>query len=404
MPWSSSGAARLLGLAGLACLASGCSSTANSDGGATGGGGASGGAAGHDPLPVVPKGGGSVFSDVQLVTVTFDGDPNQQALETYSAWLVQSSWFQTVGQEYGVGVGTSTNAELADPPPTDPVNDMEEYLTLELRATNLPSPGAQTLYLVYMSQAASNCPELAGAGGGFHSNFPNPPSTQPVVFAVVQNCPIGALTGLQAEELEASHELVETTTDPLYSSSSPATTAGYQILDPTNPFSAWGGAIAELCAFPTCPIPPVVDAATGYLTTRVWSNAAAATDNEQPCVPSWTEGYFNVSPTPNTPQTIAAGASITYALTGWAAAQGTPPWTLEVAPTGGFTPTLSFTEHAIQSGQALQLTVGVPAGTASGTQAIVYVYSGTGPLPQDAGVLDGGSPYVSYWPLVITSQ
>ncbi len=401
--------ARLLGLAGLLLhLNVGCSSTSTrSDGGATSSGGSSGYAAAHAPLPVVPEGGGGVFSAPQVIAVTFDSDPNQKALETFSSWLVQSSWFQSVGQQYGVGPGTSTNAELSDEPP-DPLS-MQEYLSIELRdnASLFPTAGAQALYLVFMPQAASNCPELVGVGGGYHSNFSNPPSTQPVVFAVVQYCPVGALSGLQAEELEASHELIETSTDPLYNATaaSPAATAGWQILDPTNPFSAWGGAVAELCAFPTCPTPPVVDAATGYLTTRVWSNTAAAANDQQPCMPSWSQTYFNVSPSPNTPQTVAAGASTTFALTGWAVEQGAPPWTLEVVPSGlGFVPTLSFTENTIQNGQTLSLTVTVPASAASGTQTIVYVYSGTGPLPQDAGVDDAGSPYVGYWPLVITVQ
>jgi hypothetical protein len=377
----------------------GCSSSGKSDGGTSGG--SSGYAAAHVPLPVVPKGGGVVFSAPQVVAVTFDDDPNQIALESFSSWLVGSLWFQTVGQQYGVGLGTSTNADLSDEAP-DPLN-MEEYLTLELRAGNLPSPGPQTLYLVYYSAAASNCPELAGVGGGYHSNFSNPPSTQPVVFAVVQNCPIGALSGLQAEQLEASHELIETTTDPLFSANSPSTTAGYQILDTTNPFSAWGGAVAELCAFPTCPVPPDVDSSTGYLTTRVWSNAAAATNAQQPCIPSWTEDYFNVSPSPNTPQTVAPGASVTFTLTGWSVQPLAAPWTVEVVPSGlGFTPTLSFTQNTMHNGQTLDLTVTVPATAIAGVQTIVYVYSGTGPLPADAGVEDAGSPYVSYWPLVIT--
>jgi hypothetical protein len=343
---------------------------------------------------------------VQLVTVTFDSDPNQKALEAYSSWLVQSSWFQTVGQQYGVGSGTSTNAELSDPPPPSDLNDVQEFLTIELRAQNLSPPGSQTLYLFYFPQTASSC---AGAPG-YHASFANTPAQQ-VVFAVTQYCPAGGLTGLEAEELEASHELIETTTAPLYNANAamPSATAGYQILDPTNPFSALGGAVAELCMVPgcpACPVPPVVDAATGYLTARVWSNAAAATDDQQPCMPSWTQGYFNVSPSPNTPQTVAAGSSTSFALTGWSAEQSSSPWTIEVVPSGlGFTPGLSFTEATLQSGQTMALTVTVPAGTASGTQTVVYVYSGSGPMPLDGGEpLDGGSPYVGYWPLVISAQ
>lgn len=403
--------AGLLGLAALLCVASGCSPSSSRSSGGGGGGGGSGGSGGsqtvgHAPLPIIPKGGGPIFAAVQLVVVTFDSDPDQKAFEAYSSWLVQSSWFQTVGQQYGVGPGTSTNAELADPPPPSDPNDAEEFLTLELKAQNLPPPGPQTLYLVYFPQSASSC---AGAPG-YHTSFADKP-VGTVVFAVTQYCPTGDLTGLQAEELEASHELIEATTDPLYdpTASAPTSTAGYQILDPTNPFFALGGAVAELCMVPgcpACPVPPVVDPATGYLTARVWSNAAAAADDQQPCNPSWTQGYFNVSPSPNTPQVVAAGASVTFSLTGWSAEQTTPPWTIEVAPSGqGFVPGLSFTEDTIQSGQTVALTVTVPAGTPSGTQAVVYVYSGSGPMPLDGGeALDGGSPYVGYWPLVVAAQ
>ncbi|MHB8417527.1 MAG: hypothetical protein ACYDCL_05600 [Myxococcales bacterium] len=396
--WNPRRALGRLGLAGLLSLAGACQpSSVKADGGGVGGGFQP---AAHEPLPLVPKGGGAIFSAVQLVTVTFDGDPNQKALEAFSGWLVQSSWLQTVGAQYGVGTGTNVDAELSDPPPADPVNDMEEYLGLELRAGNLPSPGPQTLYLVYLPQAASACSEVIG----YHSSFPQTP-TRPVVYGVTSNCPTGALTGLQEEELEASHELIESVTDPLYDPSSPSATAGYQILDPANPFSAWGGAVAELCAFPTSPTPPVVDGPTGYLTTRVWSNSAASADGEQPCAPSWTQSYFNVSPSPDTPQVVSAGASATFVLTGWSAEPLAAPWTIQVVPSGqGFTPVLSFAEATIQNGQTLTLTVTVPAGAASGAQTIVYVYSGSAPMPPNGWTPDAGTPYVGYWPLVIAVQ
>src|SRR5262245_24608032 len=57
------------------------------------------------PLPQIPSQGGRVIAHVKLVTITFQGDPNEQQIQAFGDWFVQSSWLSEVGAEYGIGAG-----------------------------------------------------------------------------------------------------------------------------------------------------------------------------------------------------------------------------------------------------------------------------------------------------------
>jgi hypothetical protein len=341
----------------------------------------------HASLPIVPTGGGEVFAHVHVVATTFAGDPNQDALVKFTRWLVTSSWYAQVGTEYGIGPGTVEAAVVSRPPPAPGDSAaVESFLRAELAAGELPAPMGQTAYLLYFSEANSACSSALG----YHGNFFLAGGSE-VVYAIASFCPFTGATGLQGEQLLASHELVETVTNPLYNSAG-TLPKGYQITDPMNPFSAWAGELADLCIFTGARTPAVVDSSTGYYTQRIWSNAAALAGH-QPCVPSWTESYYNVSANPLAPPPIAPGGSLSIALTGWSAA-ASEPWSLQVVPsTWNFTPTVDLDRSQIADGDTATLTVRVGSDVASGQHTTLFVYSSTEKVP-----------FVSYWPIEIRVQ
>lgn len=111
--------------------------------------------------------------------------------------------------------------------------------------------------------------------------------------------------------------------------------------------------------------------------------------------------YYNVSPSPSAPQTVPAGGSVTFTLTGWATAP-VAPWSLVVNPDGyaqqGFATTPSFTSTTVGNGTTTQLTLHVPASTPSGRTATVRVGS---VLPD---VVGGVSGFAGDWSLQVIAQ
>jgi hypothetical protein len=204
-----------------------------------------------------------------------------------------------------------------------------------------------------------------GAGhfiGGYH--WETQSGAYHVPYAVVPMC--SDTTGVElASDIEASasHEIMEASTDPF-----PYTNPAWDIIDPNNPWGGTGGETADLCEGQTLQ-------QNGFFVQRIWSNTAAALENVPPCIPAPPGGFYDVSPAPNTTQTVAAGASTTFTLTGFSTAP-IPPWNLIAFPGySTFTPTLALSASTIGNGQTATLKVTVPAGTPSQGYASVFVSS-----------------------------
>lgn len=88
-------------------------------GGSTGGpgGGDGGGAGSAQPLlPDVTRHGGPVMVHMQLVPIFYSGDAEATTLTSFSQWIVESQWLQTVGADHGVGTGTVLQVVQREPP------------------------------------------------------------------------------------------------------------------------------------------------------------------------------------------------------------------------------------------------------------------------------------------------
>jgi hypothetical protein len=329
----------------------------------------------HQPLPVIPNQGGKTLSALQLVTITFSADPNRAQDEAFGDFVVGSSWLKTVSADFGLQSATHLKKVQLTQNPGATVTDaqIQSLLASQIQNGTLPS-GDQVLYLLYyppgttvqsVFDGADTCTDMGGGEmiGGYHWEGKN--GATPFSYSVVPTCHNESLADIQSS---ASHELMEAATDPL-----PNTRPAWVITDTSNPWTFLDGEVADFCeGYDTTE--------GGYTLTRIWSNTAANAGDRDPCIPAPPVPYYNVTTTPSTVQTIAAGQSVTFEIEAWASAQ-VPPWMLSASALGGglaagsFKPQLSLDVDSIGPGQTAHLTVTVPSGTASQSSALIFIGS-----------------------------
>jgi hypothetical protein len=130
---------------------------------------------------------------------------------------------------------------------------------------------------------------------GYHSEYAFSPTVN-VSYTVVGRCPppVKGVSALDEVTAEASHEIIESATDPF-----PESAPAWALVDADH--RAWalvggGGEIGDLCAgFPDAFYRP---AGIDNLVQRVWSNAAASASHD-PCEPDGISPYFNSAPVLN---------------------------------------------------------------------------------------------------------
>jgi hypothetical protein len=164
-------------------------------------------------------------------------------------------------------------------------------------------------------------------------------------------------------EISASHEFIEAATDPF-----PDTNTGYGLTDPADPWTFTGGEVADLCEEQNTE-------ESGFGAQRIWSNAAAKAGGP-PCVPvPPSTVLYDVSPSPSKTQLVAAGASVTFTLTGFSTAP-VSPWNLQAwVGEATFQPTLELSTAKIDNGGTATLKVTVPTNAASMGYADLFVTS-----------------------------
>jgi hypothetical protein len=340
----------------------------------------------HAAFPQIPANGGPVLAAPKLVTITFAGYSQDAAMKSFGDWIVGSSWLSTTGKEYGVGPGThAAHVVLNMAAPTQPSDlDTQALLEQKLQDGTLPSAdvdagadggagAGEYLYMLFYPPGTTAGSFLAGPStcldeggghflGGYHWETQSGPYH--VAYAVIPTCSNGqTVEGASDLEISGSHELIEGATDPF-----PYTNTGYGLTDPADPWSFTGGEVADPCEEKTT-------TESGFAVQRVWSNAAAKAGGP-PCIPVPPgEVLYDVSPSPNKTQLVAAGASVTFTLTGFSTA-AVPPWNLQAwVGQSTFQPKLDLSSMKIDNGGTATLKVTVPAHTASMGFADIFVTS-----------------------------
>ncbi len=323
---------------------------------------------------------------MHLVTLTFAGESYDVA--GFGDWVVGSDWLTAVGRDYGVGHGTHV-AHLASDAGTGPTVDdsaIQAFLSGNVQSGALPAPDAQTIYLlVFPSGTLLTNPTGTSCSNwlGYHSSFSA--NGHSFLYAVVPTCPGGeAARASFSWSVIASHELVETATDPGGSS---------WTLD-AGAWTAMGAEDGDLCRG------KYFQSDAGYLVQRMWSNSAAAQANASPCVPFPPgEVYFNLSA-----QAVASGSGdfeatvsssgaaqhVTFEVTAWSTAPDTfvlglsqlagPPISVSVPSSGGM-------PLSLQNASTFQLIVTLPAGTPSADIDLALLASDDGFVSQNIAPL-----------------
>lgn len=353
----------------------------------------------HDPLPQVPNQGGPTIAHPALVVVTFADDPDRADHEANARWLVGSDWLRATGTEYGIGAGSVLGvvARTDNAPDTATDAQTQQLIADGIAAGTIPRPAggdlSNVIYALYYPHHTTVTHPVAGTTrletscmqfGAYHGmahvaglNF---------AYLVVAGCSnlLPPLTQRQHAQFYLSHELIEAATDP-----DPVDHPAWQ-LPLGAPPSAWtatvGGEVGDLCTFE---VESVTE--SGFVATRVWSNAAAAEGAGNPCVPrDNTRPYFNMSATPSY-LALHAGELGVVTLRGWSDRE-VPAWTVSSATRGSFMPQLMVRSQMLNNGRSTQMGITVPAGTPPGSYTSLVV------------VADGADLGTFGWPVLVVVQ
>jgi hypothetical protein len=251
--------------------------------------------------PQVLNSGGKVLASPKYVAITFAGDPLVADIDRFTSMIGTSDYWHTTTSEYGVGPATGAAVHVTETAPqTIDDSDISKWLVgkIDGNAPGFAPPDDGTVYAIFYPEQTAitnsgvrSCDVFAG----YHAEAALA-SGQHVPYAVFPRCQPdagAAITDLEILTVAASHEYIESATDP-FPDSGPAyleTTDFYGLPLLVNEV----GDICDLMAVATETADEVrPDSGLPYLVQRTWSNAAANA-GRNPCVPS-TGPYFNAVP------------------------------------------------------------------------------------------------------------
>ena len=252
--------------------------------------------------PLVVDNGGPTLRAPRIVTVTWDGDVNRDIYEKFGDQIGATTYWRDNTSEYGVGPavsGAANHVHIATPLTT--ISDEEIDSLVRANVTNAasgwPAPDQQTIYNIYLppnSLTFGGQDACQFGVGGYHTDSPldlsDGGSTAEFMYAVNINCPLK--WDVHTVTLIASHELVETVTDPF-----PSVNPGYVgfdadhlAFDIMNEFQDETGDACEFFRSSEY----VGGASFPFGLQRNWSNKSAKAGHS-PCVPRTKLPYFNVT-------------------------------------------------------------------------------------------------------------
>jgi hypothetical protein len=345
-------------------------------------------------FPQVIYRGGKTLTNPKLYVITYDNYGQRAEIEDFMKTLVASGdgYWTPVTKDYGIGAATTSILQLAGSAPTA-IDDQQVAAFLAHRLdgshTEWGTPDENPVYMFFFpSTTRVTNATLVGCSSfnGYH-NWTTLPSGKwagtKVAYLVVPECTGGAGSLFNVTSA-ASHELIETLTDPFWTSSEGL---GWWGLAPE--FKIWEflrggeGEVGDLCEGVHLANYTPMAFGFKYRIQRTWSNSASLAGHN-PCQP-WspqTYTYFTAIPDLRDDVTlrnyqetfktkgvkIPLGGERTIAVHLHA---GGPfaPWTVtasDLAPLFGVGPRLSFTwsTNTGVSGDVLQLKIKYLAGTA----------------------------------------
>jgi hypothetical protein len=253
-------------------------------------------------VPTVISHGGPTLKHPRIVTVTWEGDANRDVYEKFGDEIGDTRYWRDNTAEYGVGKavsGTQNHVHISPAITTiadDAVDDLVRQSIKNSVSSGWPTPDSDTIYNVFLPPNALMFGSHNGCEfgiGGYHTDSLLDPTDDhggEFLYAVNLNCP--AKWDVHTMTLIASHELVESVTDPF-----PQTHAAYVgfddahlAFDMLNQFQDETGDACEFSKSSDF----VGSAPFAFGLQRNWSNKSALAGHD-PCVPRTNLPYFNVT-------------------------------------------------------------------------------------------------------------
>lgn len=228
----------------------------------------------------------------KIVTVTWAGDPNADALESFGDKLGTSEYWRSTVGEYGISAATSgaaNHVRVSTPPPATMTRDDVEALIVERApgGSGWPAYDASTIYVLYVPASIDLQPT-----DPYHSETEVGANAH-VPFVVISEKASSAIDTLTAV---ASHEIAEAATNPRVLS----TGADLGLVDfDKAKYLGWSLSTGDAELGDLCEGKPesVVRGPADFpvMLQRLWSNKSAAAGHD-PCVPAPSTPYYNVTP------------------------------------------------------------------------------------------------------------
>ncbi len=302
-------------------------------------------------LPEVRAHGGAPLAGVELVTVTYEGDPLRERIDAFGATITKSDWWSATTSEYGVLAGKAPTALHLSPAPApgtvvhlgSDANELQSLVRAEIQKGHIAAPTAETMLGFYTPPSV----QLVTADGkvgckdfrGYHGTLTASAGASTVIpYFVIPRCDIDvALSAEEAITHVASRLLVNTATNPR-----PVDAPGLLLESASYPALLVGALAAprieelgNLCPAPFAGGQVGTTRESTFVVARTWSNANAQA-GKNPCVPVPTaEPYVNVVPVdgPDSAVSLHVGDSVTLRIR--AISQGEiPEWNLRGVDVG----------------------------------------------------------------------
>ena len=331
----------------------------------------------HTALPQAIPHANQVLEHPKLVTITYMDYPLIAMTEAWADAVVTSSWWPTVGAEYGIGTMTHDSSyTIPTHSPTTVQQDVDLEAQIQTLITNglVPTPpntDNQYIYMIYLPKTVPLGETLLDLFG-YHAQLTY--NGAKFSYAVI----VDDGSGIATTTTTSSHELIEAATDPY----DPPNDGWYTDPPLPDPWALILGEVADLCSFE----PTVQESDFTY--QRIWSNAAAAA-SMNPCIPNTGDAWETVSADPPAMPTALKGSTVVFTLTGWST-EKIDNWNLtesdgdySVLTASQMSPTFSTT--IINNAKTATVTLHVPSNATSGSSNGIYILSGEYDRPWAVG-------------------
>lgn len=245
----------------------------------------------HPPLPRMSSvSGASTIAAPEIWTVVWKGDETLGAqVNDFTKWMLGSDYWKNGVKEYGVGLGTAKGVLVIPnaPPATIDMTALDSLVDSNMGKNGWPTANANTIISFVLDPSTSVTSGGQKASCVQFDGYHNLSQSGGVPYLVNAYCnsPTTMQPDFDTLTVTISHEAAEAATD-FDLQHNRVMMAGSILPLP----QLGGGEDGDMCISLNTKIK--ADATHTYLVQRLWSDAAAALNNVNPCIPDDTAPFF----------------------------------------------------------------------------------------------------------------